>query len=136
MSDGLGLAKGPDRFARGRLNRYHLSPRSRHGVEHAVDVDRSGPGEVVEVGSKIVTPPCPRDLKLGKVIAIDLVERRRACMAGIASKVPPLAILGPGQALGDCIGGWNDENGGGESKRKSLRSQGSIPCEIHHDVES
>ena len=81
MPDGLGLSEGPDRFACGRIDRHHLSPRCGHRVEHPIDVDRSGPGKVVDVGAEVIAPPNSRHLEVSEVAGVDLVQRRGARVA-------------------------------------------------------
>ena len=99
MSDGLRLAKGPERLACGGIDRDHLPPRCGDGVEHAVDVDRGGPRKVVEVGSEIIAPPDPGHFEVSEVAAIDLVQGRGAGVPGITAEIAPLAVVGAGQAL-------------------------------------
>ena len=74
MPDRLGLAKRPERLAGGELNRHHLSPRRGHSVEHAIDVDRGRPVEVIDIGTEIVAPPEPRHFEVTEVVAVDLVQ--------------------------------------------------------------
>ena len=111
VPDALGLAEGPERLARGRIDRHHLPPRRGHRVDDAVDVDRRGAVEVVDVGPEVVAPPDPGHLQIGEVVAVDLVQRRRAGVPRVAAEVAPLAVLGAGQALRRRGGGGQQHEG-------------------------
>ena len=46
-------------------------------------------------------------------------------MPGIATEIPPLAVLRPRQALSGCARSRQHQDSGGEAKHEKLRSEGS-----------
>ena len=114
VADGLGLAERPEGLAGGRVDGHHLPAGRGHRVEDAVDVDRRGPVEVVEVGAEVIAPPEPGHLEVREVVAGDLVEGRRAGVPGVAAEVAPLPVLGPREALRRGAGGQHQHGDGGD----------------------
>ena len=125
--DRLRLAKDPERLARFRVDRHHLPARSDHRVEYSVDVDRCGPGKVIDVGAEVIAPPNPLLVEVLEVGGVDLGQGRGAGVPGIAAQITPLAVLGPWQALsegGRCRHHQECERKA-EAKHESLRWEGS-----------
>ena len=85
----------PQRLAGGPVDRHHVTPPAGGRVEHAVH--RQGGRLVVEVEAlaEVVRPPAPRDLEVGDVVAVDLVERGVLRAADVAPVVAPLTVLRP-----------------------------------------
>ena len=125
VPDRLRLAEGPQRLAGARIDCHDLPPRRGHGVDDAGHVDRRGTVEVVDVGPEVVAPPDPGDLQIGEVVAVDLVEGRRAGVAGVAAEVTPLAVLGAGQPLRRRGCGCQQRHGEGDDEEECLRSEES-----------
>ena len=127
----LGLAEGPERLAGSRIDSHHLPAGRGHGVDDAVDVDRRGAVEVVDVGPEVVAPPDPGDLQVGEVVAVDLVQGRRAGVPGVAAEIAPLAVLGAGQALRRRGGGGQQQGSHGDDGDERLRSEESRHGGLH-----
>ena len=131
VADRLRLAEGPERLARARIDRHHLPARRGHGVDDAVDVDRRGAVEVVDIGPEVVPPPDPGHLQVGEVVAVDLVQGRRAGVPGVAAEVTPLAVLGAGQTLGGRIRDGQQQGSHGDEGDERLRSEESRHDGLH-----
>ncbi len=84
---------GPDLRPGARVDRVHHAP-GRRGVHHAVDHQRSRLEAAGGIRRKL-----PRQLQLGDVLVVDLVERAEALLVGTAVVGDPLADLGMLQAL-------------------------------------
>ena len=89
---GVGLAVGPQRLARGRVDGRDRTALAGDGVERPIDVERSGAEDVVHGGPEVVAPPHPCDLELLEVAGVDLIERQIPHVRRVAADVAPLAL--------------------------------------------
>ena len=90
----VGLAVGPQRLSRCRVDGRDGAPLARHGEEDSIHVDRRRAEDVVDPGPEVVAAPDPRHLELLEIGGVDLVERQVPRVRGITADVAPLASRG------------------------------------------
>ena len=111
-------AVGPQRLAGPRVDGHGRATISGGRVEHPVHHEGRGAVVVLGGGAEVGRLPAPRDRQRGHVVAVDLVERRKAGAAGVAAVVSPLA--GGGAVLG---GGRDGPRGDRRQERQPRGGQ-------------
>ena len=83
----------PERLAGLGVDRYCGAARAGGRVQDTVHHDGRRSEVDVRAGAEIVPVPAPFDLELRDIVSVDLVERRVARAARVASVIKPLSIL-------------------------------------------
>ena len=98
----------PQRLAGGPVDGRDVAPLAGRGVEHPADHQRRRLVVEVDAGAEVVRPPPPRDLEVGDVVAVDLIEGRVLGAPRIRAVVPPLAVAGALLRRGNAARGEQD----------------------------